>query len=194
MASPDGIANEILEFWLNEIGPSGWYEVNSSVDRKIRDKFQKTWEIAKNGGLKDWLSKSRSTLAYLILTDQFPRNMFREDGRAYSTDKIARAATKIAIDKKMDLRVSEPERQFFYLPLMHSECLTDQEKCVCLMTKRMPDAGPTQLIHAKAHREVIRKFGRFPYRNTALERKITAPEAAFLDQGGYGAAVAAVQA
>lgn len=190
MASPD----EIIDFWLNDVGQRGWYDVNASVDQEIRDRFQKTWEIAKNGGLKDWLSRSRSTLAYLILTDQFPRNMFREDGRAFSTDKIARAAAKTAIEKKMDLKVSEPERQFFYLPLMHSECLADQEKCVCLMAKRMPDAGPTQLIHAKAHREVIRKFGRFPYRNNALDRKITAPEAAFLDQGGYGAAVAAVQA
>jgi len=92
------------------------------------------------------------------------------------------------------MKVDEPVRQFFYLPLMHSECLADQERCVRLMKTRMPDSGESNLLHAKAHREVIRRFGRFPYRNEALERRDTAPEVAFLDQGGYGAVVQAVQA
>ncbi len=190
MVSP----SEIVDFWLNDVGQRGWYEVNGDVDQIITERFHAVWETAANGGLKDWLTRSQSMLAYLILVDQFPRNMFRADGRAFSTDKIARAAAKIAIDKKMDLRIAEPERQFFYLPLMHSECLADQEKCVCLMKTRMPQSAGVHLVHAKAHREVIRKFGRFPYRNTVLARKITAPEAAFLDQGGYSAAVASVQA
>jgi uncharacterized protein (DUF924 family) len=185
---------DVTDFWLNEVGPARWYESDPDLDATIRERFGAAWEHARNGGFKEWNARASSILAYLVLLDQFPRNMFRNDGRAYSTDKMARAAAKVAIEKKKDMRVSEPERQFFYLPLMHSECLMDQERCVCLMKTRMPDTGGQQLIHARAHREVIRKFGRFPYRNTVLARKITPPEAAFLDRGGYTSAVEAAQA
>ena len=106
----------------------------------------------------------------------------------------ALAAAKIAIKRGWDLKVDEPARQFFYLPLMHSENLCDQERCVRLMCERMPVHGPDNLLHARAHREVIRQFGRFPYRNDALGRKTTPAEQVFLDDGGYGAAYRAQQA
>jgi uncharacterized protein (DUF924 family) len=77
---------------------------------------------------------------------------------------------------------------------MHSENLCDQERCVRLMHERMPEAGASNLLHAKAHREVIRLFGRFPYRNAALERPSTAPERDYVDQGGYGETVRQLQA
>lgn len=186
--------NEVTDFWLNEIGPSGWYSVDAAVDAEIRNRFLPAWQAAREGGLADWRSNSDSMLAYLVLVDQFPRNMFRNSGDAFATDKMARAAAKKAIDKKWDMKVAEPERQFFYLPLMHSETLADQERCLCLIKTRMPETGDGQLLHAKAHRHVIRQFGRFPYRNTALERRDTEPEMEFLKQGGYSVAVEAVQA
>jgi len=186
--------NEVLDFWLKEVGPDGWYEGGVALDTKIRNRFEKAWYAAKEGKLADWAMRSETTLAYLILIDQFPRNMFRNDGRAFATDSLARAAAKKAIDKGWDMRVPEPERQFFYLPLMHSECLCDQERCVRLMLTRMPESGEEHLLHAKAHREVIRQFGRFPYRNEVLERADTTPEAAFLAEGGYRKAVELVQA
>ncbi len=130
--------------------------------------------------------------SFLILVDQFPRNMFRGSPDAFATDSKARSEAKKAIDKKWDLRLPEPERQFFYLPLMHSECLCDQERCVRLMLTRMPESGEISLVHAKAHREVIRKFGRFPFRNEALDRGYTVPELEFIEEGGYGAAVRAL--
>ena len=136
-----------------------------------------------------WLTYPSGTLAYIILTDQFPRNMHRNSGEAFATDGIARAAAKMAIDRNWDLRIDEPARQFFYLPLMHSECLADQERCVRLMMTRMPETGASNLVHARAHREVIRRFGRFPYRNEALARQTHGAEAAFLAAGGYGAMV-----
>ena len=184
---------EVTNFWLNEVGSKGWYVVDEAVDASIRDRFLPAWEMARDGGLKDWKLRPHGMLAYLILLDQFPRNMFRDDGAAFATDKLARSAAKKAIEKKWDLKVAEPERQFFYMPLMHSECLADQERCLCLIKTRMPETGETQLLHAKAHREVIRKFGRFPYRNAALDRRDTAPEMAFLAEGGYSSAVHAVQ-
>jgi len=185
---------EVVDFWLNEVGPKGWYQADDAVDAAIRDRFLPSWELARDGGLTDWRLRPDTMLAYLILVDQFPRNMFREDGNAFATDKLARCAAKKAIEKKWDMKVAEPERQFFYLPLMHSECLADQERCLCLLKTRMPQTGDGQLLHAKAHREVIRKFGRFPYRNAVLERRDTVPEMAFLEQGGYKAAIEAVQA
>jgi len=186
--------NDVTDFWLNEVGPKGWFLVDEALDAKIRDRFQGAWEEARDGAYADWKLRPATLLAYLILLDQFPRNMFRGSGQAFATDKMARCAAKKAIDCKWDMKVDEPVRQFFYLPLMHSECLADQERCVRLMKTRMPDSGESNLLHAKAHREVIRRFGRFPYRNEALERRDTAPEVAFLDQGGYGAVVQAVQA
>jgi uncharacterized protein (DUF924 family) len=185
MANPE----DILAFWLDEVGPKGWYEVSPALDDTIRERFHADWARARDGGMSLWLTYPSGTLSYIILTDQFPRNMYRGSGEAFATDGIARAAAKMAIDRNWDLRIDEPARQFFYLPLMHSECLADQERCVRLMMTRMPETGPSNLVHARAHREVIRRFGRFPYRNEALARPSHAAEAAFLAAGGYGAMV-----
>jgi uncharacterized protein (DUF924 family) len=190
MANPE----EILAFWLDEVGPKGWYESSPELDGTIRDRFQDDWTRAKEGALSLWLTYPSGTLAYIILTDQFPRNMFRGSGEAFATDGISRAVAKMAIDRGWDMRIDEPARQFFYLPLMHSECLADQERCVRLMMTRMPETGAHNLVHARAHREVIRRFGRFPYRNEALARPTQGAEAAFLAEGGYGAMVREMEA
>ncbi len=176
---------EILAFWLDEVGPSGWYESTPELDQKIRDRFMDTWQQAQDGALSLWLTHPTGVLAYVILLDQFPRNMFREDKRAFSTDMAALEAAKCAVKRGWDLRIDEPARQFFYMPMMHSENLCDQDRCVRLMVARMPETGRSNLLHAKAHREVIRQFGRFPYRNSALERPSTGPETAFVNDGGY---------
>jgi uncharacterized protein (DUF924 family) len=91
------------------------------------------------------------------------------------------------------MRVAEPERQFFYLPLMHSEVLADQEHGLRLILTRLPRTGAQNLLHARAHREVIRRFGRFPYRNEVLGRRTTSEEQSFLDGGGYGGVVRELQ-
>ena len=91
------------------------------------------------------------------------------------------------------MRIDEPARQFFYLPLMHSENLCDQERCIRLLIERMPVQGGENLLHARAHREVIRQFGRFPYRNQVLSRISTEQEKTFLEQGGYGMTVRSLQ-
>jgi uncharacterized protein (DUF924 family) len=186
-------ADDVLAFWLDECNPSDWYKSDPKFDTKIRDKFAETWQCARDGSLGSWLTNASGTLAFIILTDQFPRNMFRDDAKAFSTDKCALAAAKMAIDRSWDLKVAEPARQFFYLPLMHSENLCDQDRAVRLIHTRMPDHGVGNVEHARAHRKVIRDFGRFPYRNKALGRKTSPSEQAFLDEGGYGAAIRAVQ-
>jgi len=186
---------EVNEFWIKEVGPKGWYRQDEAIDQRIRERFRPAWEEAAEGGLKDWKLTPEGLLAYLILLDQFPRNMFRgDDPRAFATDKRARACAKQGIKRGWDMRVPEPERQFYYLPLMHSECLTDQDRCVRLMLTHMPETGADNLRHAKAHREVIRRFGRFPYRNAALSRRNTQAEQAFIEDGGYASVLRAMPA
>lgn len=187
-------ADDVLAFWLDEVSPADWYATDDALDQRIRDRFEETWTEASEGALGLWLTYPNGALAYIILTDQFPRNMFRGSAKAFATDASALAAAKVAIDRKWDLRVAEPARQFFYLPLMHSENLCDQDRCVRLMHERMPQTGESNLLHAKAHREVIRLFGRFPYRNDALARRSTAPEKEYVADGGYGATVRQLQA
>jgi uncharacterized protein (DUF924 family) len=178
-------ADDVLKFWLDECSPDMWYVQSADLDARIVERFHEAWEGAKEGRYSLWLTYPNGTLAYIILTDQFSRNMFRDNFGAFSTDRIARAAAKQAIGKGWDLRIDEPARQFFYMPLMHSENLTDQDRCVRLVCERMPETGAETLLHARAHREVIRQFGRFPTRNAALGRDTTAAEAKFLEQGGY---------
>ncbi|EAQ24984.1 DUF924 family protein [Roseovarius sp. 217] len=182
MVTPD----DVLRFWLDEIGPGGWYKTSEALDATVKERFEAAWENARDGAYGLWLTYPTGMLAYVILTDQFPRNMFRGEAKAFVTDAQSLAAGKVAINRGWDLRIDEPARQFFYLPLMHSENLCDQERCVRLMCERMPQHGAENLTHARAHREVIRQFGRFPYRNAALQRPSTALERAFEAEGGYG--------
>ena len=184
---------EVLSFWLDEVGPAKWYAQQDALDDEIRRRFETAWQGAREGRYSLWLTYPSGALAYIILTDQFPRNMFRGDARAFATDRAALAAAKAAVDRRWDLRIDEPARQFFYLPMMHSENLCDQERCVRLMLERMPQTGAQNLLHARAHREVIRQFGRFPYRNEALSRAMTAEEQSYVAHGGYGQTVQELQ-
>src|SRR5690554_5247862 len=106
-------ADDVLSFWLDDVGPDGWYATDDALDQRIRDRFGMAWEEAAEGAYGLWLTRPEGTLAYIILTDQFPRNMFRGSGRAFATDRSALAVAKAAIDRKWDMRIAEPERQFF---------------------------------------------------------------------------------
>ncbi|MBV2361215.1 DUF924 domain-containing protein [Thalassococcus sp. CAU 1522] len=182
---------DILGFWLDEIGPDGWYKQDDALDGDIRKRFEATWNAAMEGRFALWLTYPSGVLAYIVLLDQFPRNMFRGQGKAFSSDRFALAAAKQAIHRGWDLKIDAPARQFFYMPLMHSENLCDQDRCVRLMKERL--AGSSNLLHARAHREVIRDFGRFPTRNEALNRHFTEAEARYIAEGGYGAMLRRLQ-
>ena len=175
---------QIIKFWVEETGPKGWYNGPPELDQTIRDKFQSHWETALDGGFSNWKDTAEGCLGYLILTDQFPRNMFRDDPRAFATDPLARAVAAYAIEKDFDLQVGRPAQEFFYLPFEHSEDMAEQKLCVNYIATRMDDSD-SSLLHARAHQEIIRKFGRFPYRNKALDRKSSEAELVFLDQNGY---------
>jgi uncharacterized protein (DUF924 family) len=177
---------DILMFWLDEVGPKGWHAKSDRLDAQIKERFEETWLAACEGRFSLWLTYPSGALAYVILMDQLPRNMYRSEGKAFRTDRAALAAAKSAIDRGWDLKIDEPARRFFYMPLMHSENLCDQDRCVRLMHERMPAHGAQTLLHARAHRAVIRQFGRFPSRNAALNRASTEVEKHYISQGGYG--------
>ena len=178
---------EVLEFWLKDTGAKGWYKNSDALDDTIRTRFLDTWKQAKAGDLDYWECSPTNALALLIVLDQFPRNMFRGDGQSFATDAKALALAKKSVSKRFDMDTPSPERQFFYLPLMHSENGSDQDMSVRLVKLNLGEGEV--LKHARIHRDVIRKFGRFPYRNDALGRNTTQAEAKYLANGGYAFSV-----
>lgn len=186
-------AEEVLRFWLDEVGPKRWYEVgpkrwykvDDGLDHAVRARFEALWQAAAEGRLDHWLASPRGALALVIVLDQFPRNMFRGTAEAYRTDRRALRAANEALRRRFDRWTPEPERQFFYLPLMHAEDLPDQERSVRLIKLRLPETGAENLESARRHREVIRRFGRFPSRNPALGRRDTEAERRYRESGGY---------
>ena len=177
----------VLEFWLYEIGPKGWYAGGPEIDSAC-EAFADLWQAAHDGGLEHWVDGTVGSMAYLILTDQIPRNIHRNSPLAFATDARALAAARKAVAEGWDMNAPEPERQFFYMPFEHSEDPADQALSVQYLTERLA-SEPDKALHARAHAEVIRRYGRFPTRNAALGRENTPEEQAYLDAGGYMALV-----
>jgi uncharacterized protein (DUF924 family) len=176
VSSPEAV----LAFW-REAGPNRWFEKDEAFDAAIREKFLSTYEAAAAGKLADWEATAEGTLALCIVLDQFPRNMFRGDARTYAADPLARAAANTALKRGYDQDVPEAERGFFFLPFMHSEELVDQDRCVELYRA----VGSDDLKYAERHRDIVRRFGRFPHRNAMLGRATTPEEQAYLDNDGF---------
>lgn len=186
---------DVLDFWLGEVGPDGWYNpANPELDSECRTRFGDAWQAALDGGLEHWVDGAVGTLAYLVICDQLSRNMHRGNAKSFATDAQARAAARVALVNGWDTEAPEPERHFFYMPFMHSEDLADQGLCVKLFREKMPETGAEHLIHARAHEAIIAQFGRFPFRNQALGRINTPEETQFMADGAYGAMVHALKA
>lgn len=176
-------AAEINRFWLDEVGEAGWYARSDALDDSIRRRFMPAWEQAARLAA-DWSGTAEGALAALILTDQFPRNMFRDDPRAFATDALARQVADQAIARGFHLAIQPPARQFVFLPFEHSENIADQDRAVALFGAFLPGES---LRHAELHRATIARFGRFPWRNAALGRQPTPAESRVMQAGGYGA-------
>lgn len=183
---------EVLDFWLGDVGEEGWYVGGAALDAEIRDRFAELWAAARDGGLDHWITGPAGALAFIVVCDQLSRNMHRGTAEAFATDPLALAAARKAVDAGWDMEVPEPERQFFYMPFEHAENEVDQARAVKLMEDRLA-SDPDMALHARAHQEIIRRFGRFPGRNAALGRLDTPEEAAFQAAGGYGALVQAMK-
>ena len=179
-------AADVVAFW-RDAGPERWFKKDPAFDDDIRARFLEVHEAAAAGQLTAWEATAEGALALLILLDQFPRNMFRASHRAFMTDAMAREATRHALDNGFDREWKPVERQFVYLPLEHSESLTDQQDCLKLMQQLSVFAETAELhVWAEKHLVIIQRFGRFPHRNAALGRESTAEEIEFLKQPGSG--------
>jgi uncharacterized protein (DUF924 family) len=182
MSASDKIATpaDVLAFW-RDAGEDKWFTRDDAFDAEVREKFLGTHEAAAAGKLSDWEETADGALALCIVLDQFPRNMFRGEARTYATDSQARAVANRALKRGYDQDVPDDMRGFLFLPFMHSEDMTDQQRCVELYRA----AGDKNLTYAERHAEIIRRFGRFPHRNALLGRATTPEEQTFLDGGGF---------
>lgn len=173
---------DILDFWFKENERSAWFKKDAAFDDAIRTRFGDAVAAAREGKLDAWMTDGQGTLALLLLLDQFPRNIFRGKPDAFASDARAREVTRHAIAKGFDLETPKNARVFFYLPFEHSENIDDQDLAVKYFSERIDtDPDPeSNYNYALQHREVIRRFGRFPGRNEALRRESTAEEREYL--------------
>jgi uncharacterized protein (DUF924 family) len=179
--APQAPAEAVVSFW-REAGPALWFAKDADFDRRFRERFLALHDAAARGELRGWLATPEGALALLILLDQFPRNAFRGTPRMYATDALAREMARLALDAGHDRALDPDLRVFFGLPFGHSEDLADQDLSVALARGL---GIPIAAEHAEEHRDIIRRFGRFPHRNPILGRPMTDAEQRFLDHGGY---------
>jgi uncharacterized protein (DUF924 family) len=169
----------VIRFWFEELGAAHWFVKSKQVDEQIRDRFLQLHErLVEHDGLG--VSSPRSILAAVIVLDQFSRNLFRADAKAFSADAIARRLSRAAIAQGFDTQLKErQEKYFLYLVFEHSEDLKDQTLAYTLIEQLGNDLWTR---YAAAHKRIIERFGRFPYRNQALKRPSTAEELAYLEK------------
>lgn len=174
----------VIDFWMTA-GPKKWFQQDDDFDVEISIRFGDFVSSAAKGKLDYWTSSPEGAVALVILLDQFSRNMFREDARAYTFDALALRLSRDAIERGDDLALEAPLRRWLYMPFMHSENLADQEEGLRYFSERLDDAETYKF--AVVHADVIRQFGRFPHRNEVLERTSSDEEIAFLENGGFSA-------
>ena len=168
-----------------------WFAQSDAFDRSIESRFSSLPHRAFRGEFDGWSQEARPALALVLILDQFPRNLYRGSPCAFESDSKAREIALFAIEAGFDHVLHPVEASFLYLPLEHSEDLLVQDRSVELFEKlvsRAPvDLRPMfyqSLAYAIRHREVIRRFGRFPHRNAVLQRRSTPAELAYLESGG----------
>ena len=183
----------VLTFWFGEIRDEPayfeeyaprWFVQNADFDRQIVRRFRAAYELAAQGQLTHWTETARGGLALILVLDQFPRNMFRNDPRAFATDPLARQVAEQMIAAGFDRQLRLAERYFVYVPFMHSEDRKHQQRSVMLFQQLAEERAYFDTSYAVRHQEVIDRFGRFPHRNTVLGRVSTPEELAFLKQPG----------
>jgi uncharacterized protein (DUF924 family) len=180
--------DEVLQFWFAgdpSVRRKIWFQKNIAFDSGC-NRFVSTLHDAKLGRLDPWATTPRGALALLIVLDQMSRNLHRGTAETYAADAKARAVARAAIADAFDQQVGPVERMFFYMPLVHSEDLGDQDDAARLMEPLRDEFGEHRIGPVRSHRDVIREFGRFPHRNAILGRINTADEAAYLAEPGAG--------
>lgn len=184
--------DDVIKFWFDDTTPEQWFKKDADFDATIRDRFGALHEEARSGALH-WHGSTRGQLALLVLLDQFPRNMFRNDPRAFATDAAALAISKELLGSVRAAELTMKQRLVTLLPFEHSEALADQDTSVASYDALAEQAhGEDKKTigwarsYAIQHRELIQRFGRFPHRNAVLGRASTPDEVAYLATPGAG--------
>jgi uncharacterized protein (DUF924 family) len=185
-------AGEVLDFWFGREGDpeygqfrNEWFRKDPDFDARVTEQFADLYEEAAAGSLDGWRDDAASCLGLVIVLDQFPRNMFRGDGRTHAEDDRALGASRYAVEHALDRELPAFQRMFLYMPFMHSESVEDQRRSVELFERLAGEEGaPDVVTYAVAHRDIVEQFGRFPHRNEILGRETTPEEAVFLTKEG----------
>lgn len=173
----------VLDFWF-AAGPKKWFTKEDDFDAEIRTAFLPLHQQAVEGNLDDWADTAHGTLALIIVFDQFSRNLFRNSPDAFAADEKALGLSLKMIKKRQDIEFPQDVRSWIYMPFMHSENLGMQEQCIELFSA-VGNEDNTRF--AIIHRDIIKKYGRFPHRNAVLGRTSSAAELKFLADGGFSA-------
>jgi uncharacterized protein (DUF924 family) len=197
---PDSAIDDILDFWFGPLDQHGcadsehsarWWKKDTAFDQEIGRRFGEVYRSIRAGERDGWLNEPRGRLAQVIALDQFSRNMFRGTPDSFAADPRAREIALDALDHGDDRVLPRDQRFFLYMPLMHSEDLALQDRTVALFTALRDSAPPALreksagfVKYAEMHRDIIRRFGRFPHRNAILGRTSSPEELAFLEQPG----------
>jgi len=184
---------DVLDFWFGAPGSAehgtqrkAWFVKDEDFDRRIAERFGATIERALRGELDAWAATPEGALARIVVLDQFTRNAFRGDRRAFAGDAQALAAASALVGSRRDEELPPLMRAFAYLPFEHAEGLAMQDEAVRLFTRLIVAAPELQsmLDYAHKHRAVIERFGRFPHRNAILGRRSTAEEQTHIETPG----------
>ena len=173
--------DDVLSFWFNEIEQSKWWVKDANFDYLIADKFLALHEQANKCELFEWRKSAKGRLAEIIVLDQFSRNIFRDSAKAFASDSLALALSQEAISLGKHNELNEIERSFIYMPYMHSESLSIHDVAIELYKGNGIQSNVDFEIK---HRDIIVKFGRYPHRNSILDRVSTLEETEFLKQPG----------
>ncbi len=178
----DDRAEAVLRFWFEESTPKQWFAKDDAFDAAVRERFGDIHAAASRGDLDQWAETPDGALALIIILDQFSRNLYRGEARAFAHDEKTRKVLRRVLEKGWDKKVGADRRSFLYMPFEHSENLADQEHSV----KLFKSLGEENLRYAIAHKKLIERFGRFPHRNAALGRVSTEGEKDYLSKPGAG--------
>ena len=168
---------DILRFWFEEAGAKRWFKKSDAFDALCKERFSPTLAAASKGECWEWRKTPEGRCAEIIVLDQFSRNLYRNDARAYAKDGMALVLAQEAVANGDDQRMNADQRYFTYMPYMHSESLAVHEQGLRLFET----LGNTEALrYEKAHRDVIQRFGRYPSRNAVLGRHSTTEELEYL--------------
>jgi uncharacterized protein (DUF924 family) len=184
---------DVLDFWYDDASKAMWFDRSDAFDATVRERFGDTLTHALRGDLDSWAASPEGWLALLIVRDQFSRNLYRDDARAWAGDPDTQVIALDGIARGDDQRLSPLQRVFAYMPLEHAESMVLQTHCVHLFERLIAGlleaerpSFQSYLQFARRHHDVVAQFGRFPHRNAILGRADTPAEQAYLATPGAG--------